>query len=221
MATSTHTKKPEIVVTQVEKIGAVIQTVAIEAALSLVEDTQTQPANRIGLIQGGPGTGKTYACHYLAGKCGGIRVACWQGMTCREVFMELAEKTGLVQTDKPTATLRSHLRKNVSGKLILIDEAHQLNDVALNGLRHLADECDATVILFATVILREKFEDRRHGALLAEFIRRIGTKQISFTPLKSAGQIANYFLIPRFGPVSESVAKLFIQHCQGYMSEAD
>ncbi|MCP4701513.1 MAG: hypothetical protein GY862_32365, partial [Gammaproteobacteria bacterium] len=34
-------------------------------------------------------------------------------------------------------------------------------------------------------------------------------------------QIANYFLIPRFGPVSESVAKLFIQHCQGYMSEAD
>ncbi|MCP4697489.1 MAG: hypothetical protein GY862_11645 [Gammaproteobacteria bacterium] len=79
MAASTHTKKPEIVVTQVEKIGAVIQTVAIEAALSLVEDTQTQPANRIGLIQGGRGPAKRMPAIILRTSAAGFALPAGRG----------------------------------------------------------------------------------------------------------------------------------------------
>jgi hypothetical protein len=212
-----------------QKKNNVIETLAMKEALVMAETLLNQDAERVGKIAGSPGTGKTVASKYLAEKFqdkGAVRLCGFGGITRRELLISLARAWGHPSPRNGTyGALLDWCAGRADGRLILIDEADELNHNVVEPLRTLADEHGAAVVLFGSEIMERQFADPRSGAYLARLARRVGTSVVRFKPIAGNGEAeiamaASYFINPDFGDVSKSAAKEFLNVCKGFWGEA-
>ncbi|OQY55444.1 MAG: hypothetical protein B6247_07725 [Candidatus Parabeggiatoa sp. nov. 2] len=202
----------------------VVHTDELAKALIMTKTTMESPFNRLGIITGAPGTGKTIASYYLATKLNGIRICCSETITKKGLLSRLAKSMDHRAKRATIDELTEWLELNIDGQLFLIDEANHLNWKTLEILRYLADECGATIVLFGTQILTEIFQNRNTKVLLAQLSSRIGAKTIVFTPIaikkgknNSLKKVGVYFIYPTFGDAAKNpdLIKTFHRYCEG------
>jgi DNA transposition AAA+ family ATPase len=217
--------KESVIVEQLRINGRLLDIVAtqeIAKAMHLVRDAMSRQFNRIGLVTGETGTGKTVASYYIAARLNGSRICCYPGMTKKDLVIQIAYAAGNSNPVGSYGQLIAWLKNKVDGQLFLIDEANHIGWQHMEVLRFLADETGATVILFGTQLLSQTMQERRTAPLLAQLTSRIGAKNITFEPLPASGneglkQIEAYFIKPNFGTVGQkSVARVFQKATKGY-----
>lgn len=138
----------------------------------LVRENQT-----MGLIVAPTGVGKSRCAEAVAEKYVGaiyLRVITGQHSP-RGITNALAECVGVRKLSNLNRPARHHTQierliealRN-SGRLIVLDEAHQLNDGAINLLRDIHDSCGVPILLLATKDLHDRIRrdaDADHGQL--------------------------------------------------------
>jgi type II secretory pathway predicted ATPase ExeA len=195
----------------------VVQTADVKRCELMIKSVlKARPDARFGQIIGSPGTGKTLLSRHLADNFKGVRVCA--SAECRPVGLitSIAKGVGLpVSTGVGVETLLDMLAPVVNDQLIFVDEANHLNHKCLETLRFLPDECGAAVVVLGTPLLDETFKDGRTAVYLDQLRRRIGGKRVVLSHIKTAEEIANYIIEPRFGKVTKTVAKSFLAGSRG------
>ncbi len=208
---------------ELQSTNGIFVTQSMRDALAMVLATQRHRSNRVGLILGQPGTGKTIASHWLLGQNPqSCRICCHSGMSKRQFAVELATAVGYPGGKQLSYDgTMSWLSQNVNERLFIIDEANHLHWPHIEALRFLTDEAGATAILVGTELLSQTLMDRRIATYLAQMNSRIGSKTIVFKPIPDDDmglvQVKAYFLAPRFGLTKpkQSVARAFLKACKG------
>jgi type II secretory pathway predicted ATPase ExeA len=204
------------------KIGTVYQTTQLSQMVKMLQTTASQTVSRLGEVYGEPGSGKTFATHYLVETMGAYRLCACEGMSKKDVLNEVAVCLGCDE-QRPTYSrllvwLRQELqrqRQENKSVILLVDEADCLRWYHLEPLRWLADEAGAVVILFGSEILQRTFHDPRSGAYLARMSSRIGTKRVALGAL-DLNALGAYVLNRHFKDMpSQETAKLFHEYTGG------
>ena len=104
--------------------------------------------SRIGQITGDPGTGKSALSRWLTEEFGGIRVVCSHGIAEKQLFVDIAEAMNRqarfsIDTTGSYSTLFRRIKKEISGDLLVVDEANHLKWGVLEALRGLSDQGQA------------------------------------------------------------------------------
>ena len=94
-------------------MSRVIETVAVQQALTLAQTLLSADSNRVGKIDGKPGTGKSTIGHYLVAQLNAVRVCAYQGMSTKALMMDLCVALGLDVTSGTAAGLIARLRPHV------------------------------------------------------------------------------------------------------------
>jgi DNA transposition AAA+ family ATPase len=113
------------------------------------------------------GAGKTKVLTFLAEQMRGVYLYCNEALTPREFLRSLCEKLGC----KPSMNLRNKAEmlrwiiKTLTGtkRMILLDEAHQLNTAALNCVRAIYDQANVPIVMAGTADILERINDRSDG----------------------------------------------------------
>lgn len=155
-------------------MSTLIETQAVQQALTLAQTLLSADSNRIGKIDGKPGTGKSTISHYLVAQLGAIRVCAYQGMSTKSLMMDLSTTLGLDVNGGTAATQIARLRPHVKERLVIIDEANHLKWPQPEGLRFLADEAGMALLLMGTDIMNRQFRTPHTGMYLAQLTSRIG-----------------------------------------------
>ena len=135
----------------------VIETGYIKQCVAMAQTTINSLFNKIGIIIGEPGTGKTIASHYLAQRLNGHRFCCNSGMSKKSLLTTIARQFGLIKPTASSDELTNFLSSKLNGQLIILDEANHLGVKQLESLRYFTDEIGA--ILIGTDILAQILED--------------------------------------------------------------
>lgn len=128
----------------------------IEIVARLVRDDQV-----MGLIIGASGIGKTHCALALHDKyVGSIYIRVQDGFhTARGITLALNDAVGYTEwVPGGTRLGRAIAALSGSGRFIIIDEAHKLQDRALEVLRDLHDTCGVPILLLATQELLDRLE---------------------------------------------------------------
>lgn len=198
----------------------VIETVAVQQALVLAHTLLNEETNRVGKIDGKPGTGKSTIAHYLVKQLGAVRVCAYQGMSTKSLMMDLCVALGLEVTVGTAATQIARLRPHVRNRLVIVDEANHLKWPQLEGLRFLADEAGMALLLMGTDLMNRQFRSPQTGVYLAQLASRIGAKTLHLTRMRRIDEGQAYVLKPLFGEVERATAKRFMQVSQGYWRDS-
>ena len=197
-----------------------IKTASYTRALRLASSI-LQSSTRIGRITGSPGTGKSYISKMLLDEedrgFAVYRVCASEGITKRAIIQRIVDQAGAVwrgSTDVTLDGLLPHLR----GQLLIVDEANHLGWRVLETLRYITDEGGAGLMLVGTELSDLPFTSAKTAVLLQQLKGRIGAKQIKLG-LMSAKEVAGYVLVPRFGAVSQDLAKSFHKATRGNWRE--
>lgn len=201
-------------------MSAVIETQAVQQALALAQTLLSADNNRVGKIDGKPGTGKSTIAHYLVEQLGAVRVCAYQGMSTKALMMDLCGAMGLEVTAGTAASQIARLRSPVKNKLVIVDEANHLKWPQLEGLRFLADEAGMALLLMGTDIMNRQFRTPQTGVYLAQLASRIGAKTLHLTRMRRIEEGLAYVLQPLFGKVERATAKRFMQVSQGYWRDS-
>ena len=201
-------------------MNPVIETVAVQQALVLAHTLLSEPNNRVGKIDGKPGTGKSTIAHYLVKQLNAVRVCAYQGMSTKSLMMDLCVALGLDATSGTAATQIARLRAHVRNRLVIVDEANHLKWPQLEGLRFLADEAGMALLLMGTDLMNRQFRTPQTGVYLAQLASRIGAKTLHLTRMRRIDEGQAYVLQPLFGTVERAVAKRFMQVSQGYWRDS-
>lgn len=201
-------------------MNAVIETVAVQQALVLAHTLLSEDSNRVGKIDGKPGTGKSTIAHYLVNQLGAVRVCAYQGMSTKSLMIDLCMALGLEATGGTAATQIARLRPHVRGRLVIVDEANHLKWPQLEGLRFLADEAGMALLLIGTDLMNRQFRSPQTGIYLAQLASRIGAKTLHLTRMRRIDEGQAYVLQPLFGKVERVTAKRFMQVSQGYWRDS-
>lgn len=201
-------------------MSRVIETVAVQQALVLAHTLLSEEHNRVGKIDGKPGTGKSTIAHYLVQQLGAVRVCAYQGMSTKSLMMDLCVALGLEVTGGTAATQIARLRPHVRNRLVIVDEANHLKWPQLEGLRFLADEAGMALLLMGTDLMNRQFRSPQTGVYLAQLASRIGAKTLHLTRMRRIDEGQAYILQPLFGQVERAVAKRFMQVSQGYWRDS-
>lgn len=200
-------------------MSAVLQTVeteAVQEALALANALLSASQNRVGKIDGKPGTGKSTIAHYLVKQLGAVRVCAYQGMSTKSLMLDLCTALGLEIHNGTAAGLIARLRPHVRDRLVIVDEANHLKWPQLEGLRFLADEAGMALLLVGTDLMNRQFRTPQTGIYLAQLASRIGAKTLHLTRMRRIDEALAYVLQPLFGKVERATAKRFMQVSQGY-----
>ena len=131
-------------------------------------------------ITAAAGTGKTAACEQYTA----IRPNVWMitvsphTKTVHGVLVELATEMDIVQHNpaKLTRAIGHRIKKVGSGALIIVDEAQNLVDDAVNQLRHFVDRYGCGLALVGNEEIYTRFARRTDGPSFAQLKRRIGKR---------------------------------------------
>ena len=130
-------------------------------------------------ITAAAGTGKTTACRNFS-----IRPNVWMitasphTKTVHGMLIELAEELDIVQHNpaKLTRAIGQRLKKAGNRTLIIVDEAQNLVDDAVNQLRHFVDNYGCGLALVGNEEIYTRFAKRTDGPSYAQLKRRIGKR---------------------------------------------
>ena len=130
-------------------------------------------------ITAAAGTGKTTACRNFA-----IRPNVWMitasphTKTVHGMLVELATELDIVQHNpaKLTRAIGQRLKKAGNRTLIIVDEAQNLVDDAVNQLRHFVDNYGCGLALVGNEEIYTRFAKRTDGPSYAQLKRRIGKR---------------------------------------------
>lgn len=201
-------------------MSTVIETQAVQQALTLAQTLLSANSNRVGKIDGKPGTGKSTIAHYLVQQLEAVRVCAYQGMTTKNLMLDLCIALGLDVSGGSAATQIARLRPKVKNRLVIVDEANHLKWPQLEGLRFLADEAGMALLLMGTDIMNRQFRTPQTGVYLAQLASRIGAKTLHLTRMRRIDEGQAYVLQPMFGKVERATAKRFMQVSQGYWRDS-
>ncbi|MHC8398810.1 AAA family ATPase [Pseudomonas sp. MDT1-17] len=201
-------------------MSKVIETQDVQEAFALAQTLLSADSNRVGKIDGKPGTGKSTIAHYLVDRLNAVRVCAYQGMSTKSLMLDLCVALGLEVTTGTAAGLIARARPLVKNRLVIVDEANHLKWPQLEGLRFLADEAGMALLLMGTDIMNRQFRTPQTGVYLAQLASRIGAKTLHLTRMRRIEEGQAYVLQPLFGKVERSTAKRFIQISQGYWRDS-
>jgi DNA transposition AAA+ family ATPase len=201
-------------------MSALIETQAVQQALALAQTLLSADSNRVGKIDGKPGTGKSTIAHYLVAQLGAVRVCAYQGMSTKSLMIDLCVALGLDVSGGTAATQIARLRPKVNNRLVIVDEANHLKWPQLEGLRFLADEAGMALLLMGTDLMNRQFRTPQTGVYLAQLASRIGAKTLHLTRMRRIDEGQAYVLQPLFGQVERATAKRFMQVSQGYWRDS-
>ncbi|MEK8021371.1 MAG: ATP-binding protein [Candidatus Parabeggiatoa sp.] len=205
----------------------IVPTMQLNESIVMSQAVLASPFNRIGVIVGSPGTGKTVAGYAIAHELQGIRICAYPNMTRKDLLLHIARKFNYRGVTSTYNGLIKYLQSNANGQLIILDEGNHLNIAHMETLRYLIDEHGAACIILGTEILDGTLQGGRHNAvLLAQFNSRVGTKRLTFSPIghnekplsnDSIKRIQKYFIEPRFAIEGNknAVVRAFYKHTHG------
>lgn len=177
--------------------------------------------SRMGQITGDSGIGKTAVTEWLNDQFGGIRIECWAGMGRKHMLQELlkaydARFNVTMPLTGSSNTLFQRMKdvENLSGLLIIADEANHLTWSTLESLRGLSDR-GAAVILAGTGILTRTLNLPQVKIYTDQIRGRIGAKHIVMKPVGNADELAAYVLAPRFKTLTKAGARKFHEETGG------
>jgi len=75
-------------------MSMLIETLAVQQALTLAHTLLAADSNRVGKIDGKPGTGKTTIAHYQVQHLYAVRVCAYLGMTTKNLMLDLCVALG-------------------------------------------------------------------------------------------------------------------------------
>lgn len=197
-------------------------TPGIRMALSLRDTVLAAPENRIGMIVGDPGTGKTIASKAIVGTTpGAMRIVGHPRMDAKSILKAIYDASGVQDAKGTTSSLMQNAMTSglVKNKLIVLDEANQLLAKPFEVLRLLSDEAGAAVICIGTLLFRRYMVAEQATQLMKQFMSRVGPKSIDFRAL-TTDQLAMYLIIPRFGKVNREIAAGWHQATGGNLRQA-
>ncbi len=198
-----------------------VETLQANQARQMCEAVIAAPRySRLGQITGEPGTGKTAITNWLAREAGAIRIEAWAGMKEKVMLQELAwafNAAGLPVDESGTSNtlIRRLVHCDLTGRLIIVDEANHLRWGALETLRSISDIGGAGLVIAGTDLLAKKFRHPQIRVFLEQFRQRVGTKKVAMQPVTEPAELAAYVLAPRFGPVTKTSAKAFLRKTGG------
>ncbi len=138
--------KPSGYITRAEQIGIISGINDIYKAKAICDLSYSK--REFNLIYGRPGTGKTIAIREFAkAHPGTYVVTCSRSTKSKTLFMKIADALGIISygsTDMLSMRIAREIKRKASPTLIIIDEADLLKINALEDLRALYDEVNAT-----------------------------------------------------------------------------
>ncbi len=176
----------------------------------------------IGEIVGSPGTGKTTAAKVIAQQLGGVRIACWGGITRHQLLRECAAALGITGHGAVDRMLSERLEADpATRRLLVVDEANKLNWRGLEALRYLADECNTAILLVGTELYERQFASPRSRDYLLQLGSRIGAKRCRMGLLDRA-ETYTHVMRPIVGDVAdkEVITRFWIGARKGVWRDA-
>lgn len=156
------------------------ETPTAKKLLRVLTISSDAPDMGIGLIVGAAGVGKTTAIKYFAAQRENVHVVTMNGtattmtnalsIICREL-MGYDERTPRAMNEMIVNFF--HFRR--ASRVLIIDEAQELNDAIINQLRHIYDETGAGLVLCGNAAFRNRFNHAEASAF-AQVTSRIGIR---------------------------------------------
>jgi len=126
------------------------------------------------------GMGKTAACrHYVRSRPNAFLVTMSpHTKTVHGMLVELSAALDIMQHNpaKLSRAIGQRLRRTGSGSLLIVDEAQNLKDDAVDQLRHLVDIYECGVALVGNEEIYSRFQRSDDGPSYAQIRRRIGKR---------------------------------------------
>lgn len=197
-------------------------TPGMRMAFALRDSVLNAEENRIGMIVGEPGTGKTVATKALVTTTpGAIRIVGHPKMDAKSILRAIYAACGISDVRGTTSSLMHDAMTTgmVKDKLIVLDEANQLLAKPFEVLRLLADEADMAVICVGTLLFKRYAVAEQATQLMKQFMSRVGPKSVDFRTL-TTDQLAMYLIIPRFGKVNRDIAVAWHHATGGNLRQA-
>lgn len=180
------------------------RTKFVQQALSVAQ-LALKSTNAIAEIVGASGSGKTTAARHIAQTLGGVRIACWDGMSRAQVLASVARALGIEGSNAAARLLeRAHgCWAGLERQLVVVDEANKLGWRGLEALRYLADECHCCIVLVGTQLYERQFSSQKTRELLLQLGRRIGARRVRMGRLDKAATLA-HVITPWCGAVADA-----------------
>ncbi len=126
------------------------------------------------------GMGKTHTCrHYCATRPHAFRVTMRpQTKTCHAMLVEIARSLGVMENNpaKLDSAIGARLQRNGRQTLLIVDEAQNIEDRAIDELRYFLDEYGCGIALTGNTSVYGRFKDRQGGPDYAQIKRRTGRR---------------------------------------------
>lgn len=132
------------------------------------------------MIVAAAGLGKSHPCkHYVSIKPHAFRVVMRpQTKTCFAMLVEIARKLNLGETNpaRLDSAIGARLQRNGRQTLLIIDEAQNLEDRAIDQLRYFLDEYGCGIALVGNTSIYGRFATRANGPDYTQIKRRFGKR---------------------------------------------
>lgn len=126
------------------------------------------------------GMGKTHTSrHYCATRPHAHRVTMRpQTKTCHAMLVEIARSLGVIENNpaKLDSAIGARLQRNGKQTLLIVDEAQNIEDRAVDQLRYFLDEYGCGIALTGNTSVYGRFKDRQGGPDYAQIKTRTGKR---------------------------------------------
>lgn len=131
-------------------------------------------------ITAAAGMGKTHTCrHFCATRPHAFRVTMRpRTKACHAMLVEIGRALGVVEPNpaKLDSAIGARLQRNGRQTLLIIDEAQNLEDQAVDQLRYFLDEYGCGIALTGNTSVYGRFKETQGGPDYAQIKRRIGKR---------------------------------------------
>lgn len=169
-----------------------VRTPTALKVLSLLQYARAEPC--ITLITLGPGMGKTMTAKHFASATPHAHRITMRPSTSgvHSMKAELAQSLGVIERNpgKLTRAIGDKLQRNGRHTLIMIDEAQELSDAAVNELRYFLDEYGCGIALLGNEDVQTRWGRAVPKEGYGQFHRRIGSRLRKLRP--STGDLEAY-----------------------------
>lgn len=132
------------------------------------------------MIVASAGMGKSHACkHYVATRPHAFRVVMRPNTkTCFAMLVELGRALSIMEKNpaKLDSAIGSRLQRNGRQTLLIVDEAQNLEDRAIDQLRYFLDEFGCGIALTGNTSIYGRFRTRADGPDYTQINRRFGKR---------------------------------------------
>jgi len=184
----------------------VFETQQMQVVFQLISKTMSQTTDRICVIHGDPGVGKTCISRAmaeiiptssLAQNGVAIHITAYNKMSVLGLLQSISAALGLSIKGSRHAMYLKLQQVVTPSTFIFLDEADGLSVEHFEVLRWLSDECGALIAIFGTtdLLLGKVLNDPRGKVVADRLLSRINTRQHLLTPLTEV-MIGKYVLAP-------------------------